>query len=90
MTFTDDDLKRLKEDTKSRRDDSYELAGRLDIDSMDALIARLEAAEKRGSMAWMCQMELMARMSTTSIMECDSILSLFKKADDEWRKVAGK
>ena len=44
MTFTDEDLKRLKEDLKKRTGENV-LCRYLTYDDVDALLLRLEAAE---------------------------------------------
>jgi hypothetical protein len=74
MTFTDDDLKRLKEDLQERKDDHYELAGRLDIESMEALLARLEAAE----------------ILIEAFMDREGMGPFWKEEYEAWRKAAGK
>ena len=81
MTFTDDDLKRLKEDMQGDpEEDIYR--GKKNIlcfDEMNALLARLEAAEKLNEVKSILLSEFNVPDSAEEAI-----------AEEAWREVAGK
>lgn len=77
LAFTDDDLKRLKEQNKCRITTEDVLM--FPCDKLDALIARLEAAEKIVDAAW--------DLHTGQLDSCEFYMGPWFEA---WRKAAGK
>lgn len=78
MTFTDDDLKRLKASTME------DAEWVMDWDLFQALLARLEAAEA------VIDAESHTEMCEDNYLERKGCTCHFQPAIDAWRKVAGK
>lgn len=81
MTFTDDDLKRLKGQFDTRKGVSN--------DDIIALIARLEAAEKT-IYKWIELDDSIALGSSSDFETHNKIVEAAKEAMDAWQKAAGK
>ena len=82
MIFTDDDLKRLKE-LNAKLDLEEEISEDVALwilNSQPALLARLEKSEKKGAAA--------DRLRAFRGMQPE--YEAFDKADEAWRKAAGK
>jgi predicted component of type VI protein secretion system len=89
MTFTDDDLKRLKENNEYHKTTIRSGYVPLASDLCDALLARLEAAEKladaQRSLAACTQEDF-----DTSDGDGYVLQELVKEKEEAWRKAAGK
>lgn len=83
LTFTDDDLKRLKEVAMRTNHDSDETV--TCYGELRALIARLEAAEKANAM-----LLLVCQDDRQSYEYSEGVLSQAEDAMEAWRKAAGK
>jgi len=83
--FTDEDLKRLKENA-TKREGMLSTVCTVDATEVKALLTRLEAAEKVVACHILLEREWMRCSGTTTMINYDSFMSNLKA----WREVAGK
>ena len=83
MTFTDDDLKRLKESANKKDRPYYDAWEALTVDKINALLARLEAAERIVTWKCRCRFSLQSILSGEHGCARDVLI-------ENWRKAAGR
>lgn len=92
MSFTDDDLKRLKDLVEMNRLGSIRIAPEMTVDQLKALLARLEAAECGLLSAWSVEdmLHIPEELGASASKTCLNAIDKFREDYFAWRKAAGK